>query len=190
MLASTTSDSGVGGNCWDIPTDPCTPTHPRIGPADARLYRPDRQTTPTMTPIMTVDNGCRPYLTEGMPAEQTHTVPDRSSGRTHITDSLSGVAVDVRLSQGTRSADGVSESPPDDPAVEYRHIVGQSIQMPYNRYGLFSCQGHAVRPPWGVVLPRTWVSDLITHADLTVSGNLTTLQLSAPLMTEPYRILL
>ena len=125
-----------------------------------------------------------------MPVGQTNTIFNWPNGRTHITDSLSGVAADVRLPQGTRSTDGVSESPPDDPTVEYRHTVGQAIQMLYNRYGLFSCQGHAVRPPWDVVLLRTWVNDLITHVDLTAPGDLTTPQLSAPLMAGPYYILL
>ena len=64
-----------------------------------------------------------------------------------ITDSLSGVAADVRLPQGTRSADDVLESSPDVPTAEYRHIVDQPTQTPYNRYGLLSCQGHAVWPP-------------------------------------------
>ena len=76
-----------------MPTDSCTPTYLWTDPIDALLYRSDRRTTPTMT----ADNGCRQYSTEGMTAEQTHTVPDRPSGRTHITDSLSGVAADVRL---------------------------------------------------------------------------------------------
>ena len=41
------------------------------------------------TPTMTADNGCRQYPTKSMSAKQTHTVPDRPSGRTQITDSLS-----------------------------------------------------------------------------------------------------
>ena len=104
-----------GGNCWDIPTDPCTPTYPRTGPTNARLYRLDRRTTSITTPTDDSDNGCRQYPIEGIPVEQIHTISDWPSGRTHITDSLSGVAADVRLSQGTRLADGVSESPPDIP---------------------------------------------------------------------------
>ena len=83
-----------GGNCWDIPTDLRTLTYPRTGPTDARLYQLDRRTTPTTTPTMTADNGCRQYPAEEMPVEQTHIIFDRSNGRTHITDLLSGVAPD------------------------------------------------------------------------------------------------
>ena len=72
------------------------------------------------------------------------------------------------------------------PAAEYRHIVGQSTQTPYDRYEQLSYQGHVVWPPWGIVLSRTWINP----SDLTIQGDLTTPQLSAPLMTEPYRILL
>ena len=79
-----------------------------------------------MTPMMTADNDCRRYPTEGMLAEQTHTVPGQPSGRAQITDSVSGVAADVRLSRSTELADNVSGSSPDVPATEYRYIVGQS----------------------------------------------------------------
>ena len=157
------------------------PIYPRNGPIDVRLYPLDGQTTPTITADDIRPKICRPNRPILFP-----------TGRTHIIDSLSGVAADVRLSQGTRSTDGIFESSPDVPAAEYRHIVSQPAQMPYNRYGLLSCQGHAVRPPWGIVLPRIWINsdDLTTHVDLTVPDDLTTLQLSAPLMAGPYRILL
>ena len=80
------------------------------------------------------------------------------TGRAVESESLSGVAADIRLQQGTRPADGVSGSSPDVPAAEYRCIVGQPIQTPYDRYGLLSYQGHAVQPPWGIILSRTWVN--------------------------------
>ena len=55
------------------------------------------------------------------------------------------------------SADGRLRQTTSMDDFEYQHIVGQTTQTSYNRYGLLSCQGHAVRPPWGIVLPRTWV---------------------------------
>ena len=61
-----------------------------------------------------------------------------------------------------------------------------------DHYGQLSCQGHAVWPSWGIVLPRTWINpiDSTTYDDLTAFGDLTTPQLSAPLMMRPYRVLL
>ena len=159
---------------------------------DLSLNRSDRRPTLPTGQTDDSDNDCRQYLVEDTPVKQTDTVSNRPNDRTYITDSLSEVTADVRLSQGTRSADDIFEPSPDVPTAEYRHIVSQSVQTSYNRYGLLSCQGYAVRLSWGIVLPRTWVNydDLITHTDLTAPSDLTTLQLSAPLMTGPYRILL
>ena len=167
--ANTTSGSGVWGATvgiyrpTDWPTDRrTTPTdsdgRPRPTPTDdpdGRLRRTTltdsdgrpRRTTPTDDPdrrLPTISDRRGVGRTEGVSAEPTHAVPDRPSGRTHITDSLSGVAADVRLKQDTRPADGAVGSSPDVPAVEYRCMIGQPSQMPYDHYGLLSYQGRAV----------------------------------------------
>ena len=108
------------------------------------------------------------------------------------------MTADVRLPQGTRPADGVPGPSSDVSTAEYRYVVGQTTQTPYDRYRQLSYQGHAALPPWGIILPRIWIdpSDLTAHDDMTAHGNLTargdltTPQLSTPSMMGPYRILL
>ena len=156
-------------------------TYPRNGPTDARLYPLDGQTTPTMTADDIRPKVCRPNRPILFPTDRTA----KSISPTHC-----------RRWQPTSDFHKVPDQPmmflSHHSTTKYRHIVGQPVQTPYNRYRLLSCQGHAVRPPWGIVPSRTRVNsdDLTTHNDLITSDDLTTPQLSAPLMAGPYRILL